>query len=300
MKRWLCICLALLSLCLAGCTEAEPTDAAQTVPATEEATVATEAMATETAAVETTVPEETVPAETEIYRYPSRRTVNGREVYDFGMELFNDTESALTVLSMQVTDYVSGEKVAEKSYSGWELDVFNGDRPAKYTMQPGYPIVLFMEEDVAAVTFDSREITVQLQSETGEETQRVFSFQVDDEQAALRPDPEAAEWVPAILENSGWRFPCTVTNDTDQVLTLTGMYSLQYINSNAVRFAYRNAKDSYISEIATLQPEESATWTDGISEQNMFATHRKYVIYYEDPQGNVYENTFRFVAEKES
>jgi len=300
MKKYFSIWLIILLFLMTGCRK----DAEIAVAvATEETTVTEEVLITAPTVPATTIPTET--AAQDILPepdcgYPSRRTVNGREVYDFGMEIFNDTQSALTVVSMQVVDSVSGEKVAEKTYSGWELEVFNGDRPAKYTMQPGYPLVLFMEENVSAVTFDAREVTVQLQSETGEETQQIFRFKVDDEQEALHPDPEEAEWTPAVLEYGGWRFPCTVTNDTDQILTLTGMYSLQYINSNAVRFAYRKPNDSYISGISELQPGESVTWTDGIAVQNMFATHRKYVMYYEDPDGNVYEKAFRFVVEKEN
>lgn len=291
------IILLLLSLILAGCGS-EKQLAAEQPGEVPEMTV-TETTVPETAVPEETTPETTAPEEEE-YRYPSRRTVSGREVYDFGMEMYNDTESALAVVSMHVVDYSEGEAVADKTYTGWEMDVFNGDRPAKYTMQPGYPLVLFMEENADAVTFSEREVTVLLQSENGEETEYIFSFRVDDEQAALHPDPEEAPWTPAILEHSSWRFPCTVTNDTDQVLTFTGMYSLQYINSNPVRFAYRMPGDSYISGIAKIQPGESRTWTDGISQQNMFATHRKYVMRYEDPQGNVYEQVFYFVAETES
>lgn len=288
--------LFIILLFFAGCAKTEKEPVQTTVSETiAETTVET----TIETAEETTVPEETVPEE-ELCRYPSRRTVNGREVYDFGMELYNNTESALTVISMQVVDYASNEEMASKTYSGWELDVFNGDRPAKYTMLPGYPLVLFMEENVNTVTFDERVVTVLMHSESGEQTERTFRFRVDDEQETLHPDPEEAQWTPATLENNSWRFPCTVTNDTDQVLTFTGMYSLQYINSNAVRFAYRTPGDSYISEIAQIQPGENITWSDGISVQNMFATHRKYVMYYEDPQGNVYEQSFWFVAEKKN
>lgn len=294
MKKWSLVLLTLLLL--AGCAKTEE----QAVPTTTPETAVQVAVeATLETTVETTVPEETVPEEPP-YRYPSRRVTNGKEVYDFGMAMYNDTQSALTVVSMHVADYVAGEEVASKTYSGWELDVYNGDRPAKYVMQPGYPLVLFMEENVSKVTFEERYITVLLQTESGEQTERIFRFVVDDAQEALYPDPEEAPWVPATLDNSSWRFPCTLTNETDQVLTLTGMYSLQYINSNAVRFSYRTPGDSYIAEIAKLEPGESVTWTDGIAVKNMFATHRKYVMRYEDPQGNVYEQGFWFVAEKEN
>ena len=297
MKRTLFLCVLLFLL--GGCAKAQDTTLPTTVPETvSENVMETQPQITEESVAETTVPEETVFLEEQWY-YPSRRTVNGREVYDFGMELFNDTESALTVVSMHVADYVSEAEVAAKSYSGWELDVFNGDRPPKYTMEPGYPLVLFMEENVGAVTFDTRVITILLQTETGEPEERVFRFRVDDEAEACRPDPEEAQWQPAVLEFGGWKFPCGITNDTDQLWTFTGMYSLQYINSNPVRFSYRLPGDSYMASIAQIGPGETVIWTDGIAAHNMFATHRKYVVYYEDPQGTVYEKVFHFTAEKE-
>jgi hypothetical protein len=245
------------------------------------------------------VPEETIPRERDCF-YPTRRIAGGREVYDFGMELYNDTESDLTVVSMQIEDYSGEEKVADKTYTGHQMDLFNGDRPAKYTMQTGYPLVMFVEEPVQSVTFDSRVITLTVQSAAGEETQRVFRFEVDDVLEAEYPDPDEAEWVPAVEESGNWRFYCEITNDTEQPLTFKGMYSLQYINSNPVRFAYRSAGDRAVAQVSAVEPGETLTWSDSISVQNMFATHRKYVMYYEDPQGTLYEYVFRFVAPKEN
>ena len=295
MKKVLML-LALLLL-LAGCANKHAPTIQTTIPETIPETLPeTQEQTTESTVAVTTVPEETVSLQKQWY-YPSRRTVSGKEVYDFGVEICNDTDSVLTVVSMHVADYVSAAEVACNSYSGREMDVFNGDRPAKYTMEPGYPLVLFMEENVGDVIFDTRVITVFLQTENDEQMELVFHFRVDDEEAASHPNPDEAEWQPAVLENGRWQFPCELTNDTDQPWTFTGMYSLQYINSNAVRFSCRISGDS---SIAKIEPGECITWTDGIAEQNMFATHRKYVMYYEDPQGVVHENVFRFIAEKEN
>ena len=292
MRKILCVVLLML---LTGCSST------QEVPV--ESTVA-ETTAEQTIPLETLSPETTVPVETEEILpqkeacfYPSRRIVNGSEVYDFGMELYNDTEAALTVISMQVVDYASQEEVASRTYSGWEMDVFNGDRPANYTMQPGYPVVLFMEEKVGAVTFDTRVVTVLLESETGEESERAFRFEVDDAQEALHPDPEEVEWITPIQEAGSWNFICEIKNDTDQPLAFIGMYSLQYINSNAVRYSYRVPNG--FSKNTTLEPGDSVTMTDGISVKNMFATHRKYVLRFENPQGEIIEKVFRFAVEQE-
>lgn len=294
MKKTLCIVLLIMLLAGCGNQQAAPvestvveTTAAATVPA-------------ETVPAETAVPEETeeilIPEEKSFY--PSRRTVNGKEVYDFGMELHNDTDVVQTVVSMQVVDSASQEEVASRTYSGWEMDVFNGDRPANYTMEPGYPVVLFIEENVAAVTFDMRVVTVTLQSETGEASEQVFCFTVDDQQEALHPDPDEKVWNPAVQEAGSWKFPCEITNDTDQTLTFAGMYSLQYINGNAVRCSYR-APNGF-SKDTTLEPGNSVVMTDGIAVKNMFATHRKYVVRFEDPQGNIYEKVFRFAVDPEA
>ena len=306
MKRIVAGFLILQLLLLAGCSEGGDTLGEETVPQT---TQAVQAMAAETTVPATTVPEETVSEETqpveelppeEEWHYPTARVSNGREIYTFGMEMYNNTESALTAVSMQVVDSSEGEVLADKTYTGQQMEVYNGDRPAKYTMPPGYPLVLFMEEGKAAVAFDTRVVTVTLRSESGEETQHVFRFRVDEEQGKLSPDPEEAQWLPAPLFHTSRQFPCLVTNDTDEVLTLTGMYSLQYVGSNALRVSYRNAEDSYIQGIRTVLPGQTARWVDGIDDRNVFATHRKYVMYYVDPQGKEYKKVFRFKVDREN
>lgn len=286
--------LFLLAFLLTGC-EKNP----QPVPV--ETTVET-TIVTEPASAETTLPEiieETQPVLPDVF-YPTLRTSNGRAVYDFGMALYNDTQEVLTVTAMHVVDYSGGEEVASRTYTGREMDNFNGDRPANYTMEPNYPVVLFIEEPASQVTFDIREITVVLQSQSGEETERFFRFEVNEEQDTLHTDPETADWLPALLVNQSRRFACLVTNDTDQTWTLTGGYSIQYVGSNPIRFSYRMPTDSYNAQVLKLLPGESAAWCDDIGDNNAWATHRKYVLRYEDPFGNGYEKTFHFKVDREN
>lgn len=309
MKKIIALLFVLLLSGCGGAEEsvsvqplAEPSTVAETVAQTVAVETTPETTIPEETVPEETVPEETVPEDPKVRNafYPTRRIWSGREVYDFGMELYNDTESALTVTAMHVTDYSAGEEVSSKVYTGNGMEPFSGDRPAQYTMEPGYPIVLFMEEPVGNVTFDTREITVTLQSREGTETERFFRFEVNDELSAQNPDPEEADWNPAFLKGQTRRFPCVVTNDTDQVLTLKGVYSIQYVGSNPIRCSYRMPGGSYNSVVLELIPGQTAVWNDDIMDNNVFATHRKYVLYYEDPQGNVYEKSFRFKVDREN
>lgn len=297
------VILFMLSVLLVGCGKT-----ASNVPETH---IPTQTSAVEvppqtvpeqqTEPVEQTEPEsveEPEPEPTEPCIFPADYYFCGHMQYAFAIELENDGDSTLTMTSLSVTDYRDGEECAFREVTEQELrNAMQGREPERYVL-PYVHSVQFIVEEPENVDFDQRILTAVLQDSEGNEVTQSIRYTMHEEEAAFAGAPDGEDWSTpaAVYENyNSIMFPCLLSNDTEETLTLKASYCVMYVNGVPLRhISAANLYDYRFHEVKTLAPGSEGSYTDGMGSLNLFWNHRKEVFVYENPNGEIIMKEFRF------
>lgn len=297
-KLWLCS-LALLFL-LTGCGKAQD----GTVPTTGAVLAVTEAA--EPAATEpgkVILPfTQAVPPEEPVWRFPGAI----RNRYEFGCEVVNNMGVPAAIHSMEMRDYRDGQEIACRTYTGKSLRELYADAAGYQTIDPcGVANVRPVATEWDIQQFQQRIITITLRGDDGREDVQTFYFTTNPDEVS--PNPADGEiWVPVLYQPDydSWLRNYPIINFTDETLHLKALYGIWYhpngtpVNAWYYDDDYIGNDRNFLNRVAMLAPGRCLFWQDGMGAYREGRT--KVVLIYEDEQGNVYPQTFRFEESRDN